>query len=134
MRVLNLFGVIVIWILWLGIVVKPGKPVIHSKEKGGKLRVSQATIGFGEGSEKSVVVCKVGHREGVFVCSLVPDKIEFCHLELEFEEKDDLVFSVIGPRNVHLSGYYIELPFPSISDSYPFLLNLALICSISIWI
>ena len=27
-------------------------------------------------------------------------------LDLEFEESEDVIFSVSGPRGIHLSGYY----------------------------
>ncbi|OMO77533.1 hypothetical protein COLO4_25101 [Corchorus olitorius] len=33
---------------------------------------------------------------------------ECCQLNLEFEEAHQVVFSVIGPRSVHLTGYYVS--------------------------
>lgn len=50
--------------------------------------------------------CNVGNKSPILICSLIPDSSETCHLELEFEEEDEVVFSVIGQRSVHLSGYY----------------------------
>ncbi|PIN23796.1 FKBP-type peptidyl-prolyl cis-trans isomerase [Handroanthus impetiginosus] len=92
-----------------GIEVKPGRPVTHSCEKaGGRLRISQATLGIGEATKKSIVQCNVGNRSPVLLCVLLPDKTESCHLDLEFEEADDVVFSVIGPRSVYLTGYYVR--------------------------
>ncbi|KAG6385564.1 hypothetical protein SASPL_154400 [Salvia splendens] len=38
----------------------------------------------------------------------LPNQTESCHLDLEFEEADDVVFSVIGPQSVYLTGYYIR--------------------------
>ncbi|CAA0842663.1 Peptidyl-prolyl cis-trans isomerase FKBP53 [Striga hermonthica] len=92
-----------------GVEVKPGKPVTHYCEKArGRLRISQATLGIGDATMRSTVQCNVGRRSPVLLCVLIPEKKECCHLELEFEEADDVVFSVIGPRSVYLSGYYIQ--------------------------
>ncbi|KAK3036142.1 hypothetical protein RJ639_031723, partial [Escallonia herrerae] len=33
---------------------------------------------------------------------------ESCQLDLEFEEADEVMFSVIGPRSVFLTGYYVD--------------------------
>ncbi|KAG6434454.1 hypothetical protein SASPL_106090 [Salvia splendens] len=92
-----------------GVEVKPGKPVIHSCEKAiGRLRISQATLGISEATKKSIVQCNVGKKSPVLLCALLPNQTESCHLDLEFEEADDVVFSVIGPRSVYLTGYYIR--------------------------
>ncbi|XP_051147605.1 peptidyl-prolyl cis-trans isomerase FKBP53-like [Andrographis paniculata] len=94
-----------------GILVKPGKPITHSCEKArGRLRISQATLGngIGDAMKKTVVQCNVGKRAPVLLCALLPDKTESCHLDLEFEEADDVIFSVIGPRSVYLTGYYVR--------------------------
>lgn len=92
-----------------GIEVKPGKPVTHSFDKvRRRLRISQATLGIGPAITKSLVQCNVGNKSPVFLCALLPDKTESCHLDLEFEEADDVVFSVIGPRSVYLTGYYVS--------------------------
>ncbi|KAL3626885.1 hypothetical protein CASFOL_029290 [Castilleja foliolosa] len=92
-----------------GIEVKPSTPFVHSCEKAtGRLRISQATLGIGGPTKRNVVVqCKVGNRIPVLLCSLIPSQTESCHLELEFEEADDVVFSVIGPKSVYLTGYYV---------------------------
>ncbi|RRT34631.1 hypothetical protein B296_00046986 [Ensete ventricosum] len=58
-------------------------------------------------TSKSVVQCNVGKKSPILLCSLVPDKAETCHLELEFDEDNDVVFSVLGQRSVHLCGYYL---------------------------
>ncbi|KAG8391671.1 hypothetical protein BUALT_Bualt01G0211500 [Buddleja alternifolia] len=89
--------------------VKPGKPVTHSSEyTSGRLRISQATLAIGEATKKSVVQCNVGNRSPVLLCVLLPNQTESCNLDLEFEEADDVVFSVIGPRSVYLVGYYVR--------------------------
>ncbi|XP_042457217.1 peptidyl-prolyl cis-trans isomerase FKBP53-like [Zingiber officinale] len=91
-----------------GVEVKPGKPYTHVHDQArGRLRIGQATLGNGKATTKSVVQCNVGKKSPVLLCSLIPDKTEACPLELEFEEEGEVVFSVIGPRSVHLSGYYI---------------------------
>nr|GMC52761.1 peptidyl-prolyl cis-trans isomerase FKBP43 [Ipomoea batatas] len=92
-----------------GIEVKAGKPVSHCFERTrGRLRISQATLGIGDSTTKSLVQCNVGNKTPVFLCALLPDKTESCHLDLEFEGEDDVVFSVLGSRSVHLTGYYLS--------------------------
>ncbi|KAJ0981162.1 hypothetical protein J5N97_009417 [Dioscorea zingiberensis] len=91
-----------------GIEVRPGKPFTHSyDESRGRLRISQASLGDGKGSNKSVLQCNVGDKSPILLCNLIPNVSESCHLELEFEENDDVIFSVLGQRSVHLSGYYL---------------------------
>ncbi|GKV24935.1 hypothetical protein SLEP1_g34472 [Rubroshorea leprosula] len=90
-----------------GIEVKPGKPFTHSTGKG-RLHVSLATLGTGAASKKSIVQCNVGDKSPVFLCSLFPEIAETCQLNVEFEENDEVIFSVIGPRSVHLVGYYLQ--------------------------
>ncbi|XP_059651547.1 peptidyl-prolyl cis-trans isomerase FKBP43-like [Cornus florida] len=91
-----------------GIEVKPGKPFSHLFDIArGKLHISQATLGIGSSTKKSLVQCNVGDKSPVFLCALLPNKTESCHLDLEFEEADEVLFSVIGPRSVHLTGYYV---------------------------
>ncbi|GAV91387.1 FKBP_C domain-containing protein [Cephalotus follicularis] len=91
-----------------GIEVKPGRPFTYStaNDAKGRLRVSQATLGIGTATNKSILQCNVGDRSSVFLCSLLPDKVDSCPLNLEFDELEEVLFSVIGPRSVHLTGYY----------------------------
>nr|GMD71596.1 peptidyl-prolyl cis-trans isomerase FKBP43-like [Ipomoea batatas] len=65
-------------------------------------------MGIGDSTTRSLVQCNVGNKTPVFLCALLPDKTESCHLDLEFEEEDSVVFSVLGPRSVHLTGYYLR--------------------------
>lgn len=67
----------------------------------------QASLGLGSSLTKSVLLCNIGNKNPFFLCSLFPEKSESLLLNLEFEEVDDVVFSVIGPRSIHLSGYYL---------------------------
>ncbi|XP_008786602.2 peptidyl-prolyl cis-trans isomerase FKBP53 isoform X1 [Phoenix dactylifera] len=91
-----------------GIEVRPGKPYSHLYDSArGRLRVSQATLGNGKGEKKSVLQCNVGNKSPILLCNLIPNASETCHLELEFEEDEEVVFSVLGQRSVHLSGYYL---------------------------
>lgn len=83
--------------------------------------IDQATLGFGESLKSSVVQCNVGNRSPVLLCVLLPGRVESSHIELEFQEADDVVFSVVGPRSVHLTGYYVRENRQSNnrSDTYP---------------
>lgn len=95
-----------------GVEVKCGKPItLNCDEEKGRLRLSQATLGFGSTSstKKSVVQCNVGNRPGVLLCSLLPGRKETCSLNLIFDEEEEVVFSVLGPSSVHLTGYYVPL-------------------------
>ncbi|CAH9094324.1 unnamed protein product [Cuscuta epithymum] len=91
-----------------GIEVKPAKPVTHVFDQTrGRLRISQATLGIGSANTKSLVQCNVGNKAPLFLCALLPERTESCHLDLEFEEAENVVFSVLGPRSIHLTGYYV---------------------------
>ncbi|XVE74294.1 hypothetical protein DITRI_Ditri12bG0005200 [Diplodiscus trichospermus] len=89
-----------------GTEVKPGRPFTHSPLSR-RLHLSQATLGMGSSTHKTIVQCNVGNKRAVYVCCLFPEKAECCQLNLEFDESDEVVFSVIGPRTVHLTGYYL---------------------------
>ncbi|KAL8227991.1 hypothetical protein R6Q57_015575 [Mikania cordata] len=92
----------------LGIEVKPGKPYTHSSKNGsGRLRISQATLAIGTATLKSLVQCNVGDKRPVLLCALLPNKTESLQLDLEFDEAEDVIFSVVGPRGVYLTGYYV---------------------------
>ncbi|CAL1371509.1 unnamed protein product [Linum trigynum] len=101
-----------------GIEVKPGKPhPYHSDNVEGTLCVTQATLGLGKSTDRSILQCSVGHKSPVFLCSLLPDKNESCPLTLEF--KDELVaFSVVGKRSIHLSGYFVADEGDYVPDEY----------------
>ncbi|KAK8947637.1 Peptidyl-prolyl cis-trans isomerase FKBP53 [Platanthera guangdongensis] len=90
-----------------GVEIRPGKPYIHSFDQSrGRLRISQATLGDGKSESKSTGQCIVGNSSPVSLCTLIPNVSETCHLELEFEEDKEVTFSVLGPRSIHLTGYY----------------------------
>jgi hypothetical protein len=72
------------------------------------LGFTQATLALGTATAKSVLQCNVGKRSPVYLCALYPVNSESLQLNLEFEEADDVVFSVIGPRSVFLTGYYLR--------------------------
>ncbi|TKY71070.1 Peptidyl-prolyl cis-trans isomerase FKBP53 [Spatholobus suberectus] len=104
-----------------GIEVKPGKPYpYHADNVRGKLHVTQATLGIGPSSEKSILQCSSGHKNPVFLCSLLPNKIESCPLNLEFDADDLVAFSVIGSRSIHLSGYFVADDGDDLRDDYEY--------------
>ncbi|XVE99046.1 hypothetical protein REPUB_Repub03eG0162900 [Reevesia pubescens] len=90
-----------------GTEVKPGIPFTLAPANA-RLHLSQATLGTGSVFVKSIVQCNVGNKASVYLCCLVPNGAECCPLNLEFEESDEVVFSVIGSRTVHLTGYYLR--------------------------
>lgn len=77
-------------------------------------------MGDGLSAKKSVLQCNIGDNAPVLLCSLLPDTLESCLLNLEFEEEEDVVFSVLGPRSIHLSGYHIgSICARDEDESYP---------------
>ncbi|KAL9295989.1 hypothetical protein ACSQ67_021885 [Phaseolus vulgaris] len=91
-----------------GVEVKPGKPFTHKYEDSkGRLHISMATLGLGTATTKSTLQCNVGNRSPVYLCSLYPGNSESLQLNLELEEVDQVLLSVIGPRSIHLCGYYL---------------------------
>ncbi|KAI3844342.1 hypothetical protein MKW92_013649 [Papaver armeniacum] len=92
-----------------GIEIKPGKPfVLHRDDTPGKIQITQATLGTGILTKRSVVQCNISGKSPVLLCALLPDKIESLSLNHQFDEEDDVTFSVLGPRSVHLTGFYCE--------------------------
>ncbi|XP_030931873.1 peptidyl-prolyl cis-trans isomerase FKBP43-like isoform X1 [Quercus lobata] len=92
-----------------GVEVKPGKPFKHKHDDTkGRLHLSMATLGLGAAKIRSILQCNVGKKSPVFLCTLYPVNSESLQLNLEFEEADDVVFSVLGPRSIFLSGYYVS--------------------------
>uniref|UniRef100_A0A0D9XC55 peptidylprolyl isomerase n=1 Tax=Leersia perrieri TaxID=77586 RepID=A0A0D9XC55_9ORYZ len=92
-----------------GVEVKAGKPYTHRHDPShGRLRICQATLGSCDSAARTVVQCNVGSKTPIILCSLNPKLAEMCHLEVELEEDDDVVFSVLGQSSIHLSGYYIR--------------------------
>ncbi|KAK2971744.1 hypothetical protein RJ640_022883, partial [Escallonia rubra] len=104
--------------------VKSGKTYTHHFDsERGRLHISQATLGAGSYTKKSIVQCVVGDKKPIYLCSLLPEKQETCPLNLDFEEDDEVRFSVIGPNSIHLSGFfYGESQDDTGTDfgSYPF--------------
>lgn len=106
-----------------GAEVKPEKPYTHTHSpRRGRLRLTQATLGAEVGKvEKGKtnlvqLQCTVMNKEPVYLCALIPGQSVTCHLDLEFEEKY-VTFSVLGPRSVHLAGYYVGDVYEDIGDS-----------------
>ncbi|MCL7022456.1 hypothetical protein MKW94_004563, partial [Papaver nudicaule] len=94
-----------------GVEIKPSKPfTLHrpTDTHQGKLQISQATLGVaGVLAKRSVVQCNIGNKSPVLLCALLPDKMESCSLNLQFDEEEEVTFSVLGPRSVHLTGFYM---------------------------
>ncbi|CAH2051972.1 unnamed protein product [Thlaspi arvense] len=90
-----------------GVELKPGKPFTLKSTEIKRLHLSQATLGLGNATTRSILQCNVGNKSPLFLCVLSPEKVDSCQLNIEFEEADDVVFSVIGPRSIHLTGYFL---------------------------
>lgn len=79
-------------------------------------------MAIGPSKQTSLVQCNVGDKSPVLLCALLPDKSESLQLNLEFDEGEEVLFSVIGPRGVHLTGFYTgDGRNFNDNNSYPFL-------------
>ncbi|CAN7076886.1 unnamed protein product [Brassica oleracea var. botrytis] len=58
-------------------------------------------------TSRSILQCNAGNKSPLFLCVLSPEKVDTCQLNIEFQEAEDVIFSVIGPRSVHLTGYFL---------------------------
>ncbi|KAJ7975569.1 Peptidylprolyl isomerase [Quillaja saponaria] len=102
-----------------GLEVEPGKPYpFHSDNMRGILNITQATLGLGSSKERSIVQISVGNKSPIFLCSLIPNKIESCPLNLEVEDDELVAFSVIGPRSIHLSGFFVADDGDALGDDH----------------
>ncbi|KAF8093585.1 hypothetical protein N665_0383s0208 [Sinapis alba] len=93
-----------------GVEVKPGKPFTlkAATNDSKRLHLSQATLGLGNATiTRNILQCNVGNKSPLFLCVLSPEKVDSCQLNIEFLEAEDVIFSVIGPRSVHLTGYFL---------------------------
>ncbi|KAG2267145.1 hypothetical protein Bca52824_074224 [Brassica carinata] len=95
-----------------GVEVKPGKPFTlkANTNDSKRLHLSQATLGMTSNSgttSRSILQCNAGNKSPLFLCVLSPEKVDTCQLNIEFQEAEDVIFSVIGPRSVHLTGYFL---------------------------
>ncbi|KAI3705932.1 hypothetical protein L1987_76181 [Smallanthus sonchifolius] len=107
------------WRFGVRVELKPGKPYLHQyDDERGRLHLSQATLASGKSKEKAVVVCNVGDKNPIYLCSLLPRKMETCSLNIEFEEYDEVTFSVEGPHSIHLSGFFYGEKPDSDGDDY----------------
>ena len=73
------------------------------------LAAKQATLGdaIRTSPARSTVNCSVGDKPEIAICSLIVPHLTCCQLDLEFHESHDLIFSVKGPRGIHLAGYFV---------------------------
>ncbi|CAH9069789.1 unnamed protein product [Cuscuta europaea] len=92
-----------------GIELKPGKPyVLELAGDGERLHLSQATLGAGSSDKKTIVQCSLEGKKPIYLCSLLPEKLETCPLNIEFDDEDEVTFSVKGNHHVHLSGFFLS--------------------------
>ncbi|OVA13473.1 hypothetical protein BVC80_499g11 [Macleaya cordata] len=59
-------------------------------------------------TERIYVLTTIGSRLPMILCSLSSFEKITCHLDIQFEEFENVVFSVQGPGTVHLVGYFIR--------------------------
>ncbi|KAG7579601.1 hypothetical protein ISN45_Aa03g037330 [Arabidopsis thaliana x Arabidopsis arenosa] len=97
-----------------GVEVEPGKPFTLKATEATRIRrlhLSHATLGgIGNETARHILVCNVGNRRPLYLCILSPGKVDSCQLNLDFEEADEVIFSVIGPLSIHITGYFLPIP------------------------
>ncbi|KAJ4885625.1 Peptidyl-prolyl cis-trans isomerase FKBP43 [Raphanus sativus] len=111
-----------------GVEVKPGKPftlkATTTTNDAKRLHLSQATLGMsssntGTGSSSRIILqCNVGNKSPLFLCVLSPEKVDSCQLNIEFQEAEDVIFSVIGSPSVHLTGYFLATGGLMLNDDH----------------
>nr|GEW28095.1 RNA-directed DNA polymerase, eukaryota, reverse transcriptase zinc-binding domain protein [Tanacetum cinerariifolium] len=95
-----------------GVYLKPNEPytLLHNQNHHKKiLRITQATLGdaIRTSPARSTVNCCIGDKPEIAICSLIVPNLTCCQLDLEFHESHDVIFSVKGPRGIHLAGYFV---------------------------
>ncbi|GKC44384.1 DNA glycosylase, partial [Tanacetum coccineum] len=65
---------------------------------------------------RSTVNCSIGDQPEIAICSLIVPNLTCCQLDLEFHESHDVIFSVKGPRGIHLAGYFVTPAADIIND------------------
>lgn len=99
--------------------------------------MSSSNTGTGS-SSRIILQCNVGNKSPLFLCVLSPEKVDSCQLNIEFQEAEDVIFSVIGSPSVHLTGYFLATGGLMLNDdhSYPLIslikLNFVLFCIVSL--
>ncbi|CAL5404899.1 unnamed protein product [Camellia sinensis] len=88
-----------------GIEVKPSSPYTCQLDPGVKLHISQATLGLGSSTRRSILKGAAKNKCAVFLCSLMLGNKCSCKLNLELNSNDEVTFSVVGPQSIHLSGF-----------------------------
>ncbi|CAL5418292.1 unnamed protein product [Camellia sinensis] len=77
-----------------GIEVKPGSPYTCQLDQGVKLHISQATLGLGSSTRRSILKGAPKDKCAVFLCSLMVGNKCSCKLNLELTSNDEVTFSV----------------------------------------
>ncbi|XP_042757840.2 peptidyl-prolyl cis-trans isomerase FKBP43 [Lactuca sativa] len=99
-----------------GVYLKPNEPyTLHYDDDDTvpkRLRITQATLGDATRNSpaRSIVRCSIGDKPTIVICSLSVKEMTCCQLDLEFEEPQTVILSVMGPRGVYLAGYLIVPP------------------------
>ncbi|CAH1421962.1 unnamed protein product [Lactuca virosa] len=101
-----------------GVYLKPNEPYTLRYDDDAvpkRLRITQATLGDATRNSpaRSIVRCSIGDKPAIAICSLSVKEMTCCQLDLEFEEPQTVIFSVMGPRGVYLAGYLIVPPAPT---------------------
>ncbi|XP_020521983.1 peptidyl-prolyl cis-trans isomerase FKBP43-like isoform X1 [Amborella trichopoda] len=90
-----------------GVEVKPRRPFTYRRDRHkGRLHISTATLSHGSSLDKSVLQCAINGRRPIFLCMLSPGQCESSSINVEFEEDDDVIFSIFGSRGIHILGYF----------------------------
>ncbi|PWA73558.1 DNA glycosylase [Artemisia annua] len=94
-----------------GVYIKPNEAytLVHNHNDPKILRITQATLGdaIRTSPARSTVNCSIGDKPEIAICSLIVPHLTCCQLDLEFHESHDVIFSVKGPRGIHLAGYLV---------------------------
>uniref|UniRef100_M8BXH5 peptidylprolyl isomerase n=1 Tax=Aegilops tauschii TaxID=37682 RepID=M8BXH5_AEGTA len=90
-----------------GVELRPGEPYVHRHPPSlGRLCITKAEPVNKSTAERTMVQCIVGNSAPIIICSLNPGLVEMCHLELEYQENDEVHFSVLGIHHIYSSFHF----------------------------
>ncbi|XP_021844569.1 peptidyl-prolyl cis-trans isomerase FKBP43 isoform X2 [Spinacia oleracea] len=110
-----------------GVVVTPEHPVTVTFRNHRRLRLSKAILGkpcldkFTEA--RSVLSIKYGDNPESYLCSLRIDNCEMTELDFDLEHPHSIVFTVEGPRGIHLVGCFYGESSATNVDAPPLINN-----------
>ncbi|KAI4313067.1 hypothetical protein MLD38_037843 [Melastoma candidum] len=103
-----------------GVIVSPGRAYTLPTAPGAAGRLHLTQVSLDDGSDDRTVTVRVtlGEKVPIIIARLLPRHSESLHLDLRYNLSQEVTFSILGPRKVHLAGYFDGLPDSADSESF----------------